>query len=491
LTNVTLLDEDLHPSVTTNWPALQVGEQAWIMITSTVAASLTNTVLVSAYAPTGDRIESTDHAVVRQIQPGIELVKRIRLAGDEGGGAQQLTVTNGTRVAFFFQVRNMGDVELRNVTLEDPLLQPEFITTWPLIQIGETYEAEVEYTSIGSLTNVATVTALGPNGEVVSAADAAYLYEWSGAMVLPSLADIYNLLTIGTLADLSQRPDFMPPMQAPGQSAMPSLADIMDAMPLASDGAAGAEDVRAGRVIWSLHSNQWGTITGAAPTQVLSPTASVMQSGFYDEIRWSDLIEVQPEQVRLGSTLFGVIGSTPFRSLWPAPIMITGATNSLVNGDDGSRRQGEPWPQPRFQALVDEREGVVRDRATGLYWKRQPLPQQVNWTLARNEIDRLNEAPGFAGYNDWRMPNIREILSLIDYGRSAPALPHGHPFQLPSDGAPWIISSTYAPHISPQQPLNFIYRVRIETGAFVANIPNGQLTEPFQVWVVRGGVLPE
>ena len=34
----------------------------------------------------------------------------------------------------------------------------------------------------------------------------------------------------------------------------------------------------------------------------------------------------------------------------------------------------------------------------------------------------------FGGYSDWRLPNLRELQSLIDYGRYYPALPLGHPF---------------------------------------------------------------
>ena len=29
---------------------------------------------------------------------------------------------------------------------------------------------------------------------------------------------------------------------------------------------------------------------------------------------------------------------------------------------------------------------------------------------------------------DWRLPNIREIESLVDYGRAGPCLPDKHPF---------------------------------------------------------------
>jgi hypothetical protein len=33
------------------------------------------------------------------------------------------------------------------------------------------------------------------------------------------------------------------------------------------------------------------------------------------------------------------------------------------------------------------------------------------------------------GMSGWRLPSTKELQSLIDYGRSFPALPVGHPFQ--------------------------------------------------------------
>ena len=42
---------------------------------------------------------------------------------------------------------------------------------------------------------------------------------------------------------------------------------------------------------------------------------------------------------------------------------------------------------------------------------------------------------------DWQLPNIKELLSLVDYGESNPALPMGHPFMDVQSGFYWSSSS--------------------------------------------------
>jgi len=44
-------------------------------------------------------------------------------------------------------------------------------------------------------------------------------------------------------------------------------------------------------------------------------------------------------------------------------------------------------------------------------------------------------------YGDWRMPNIREFLSLIDYGNNYPALPDGQPFSYTTSERYWTATS--------------------------------------------------
>ncbi|MCP4042096.1 MAG: DUF1566 domain-containing protein, partial [Gammaproteobacteria bacterium] len=64
--------------------------------------------------------------------------------------------------------------------------------------------------------------------------------------------------------------------------------------------------------------------------------------------------------------------------------------------------------------LVDNGNGTVTDRSTGLMWMRQDSGKGMNWEQA---IDYA-ESRVFAGHADWRLPNIKELQYIADYSRS-------------------------------------------------------------------------
>ncbi len=92
-------------------------------------------------------------------------------------------------------------------------------------------------------------------------------------------------------------------------------------------------------------------------------------------------------------------------------------------GQDGERRTGMAWPSPRF---TDGGDGTVLDNLTTLVWTKdaQHIKGTMAWADALAACNNLD----FAGHDDWRLPNARELLSLVDYGAHDPALPQGHPF---------------------------------------------------------------
>ncbi len=89
-------------------------------------------------------------------------------------------------------------------------------------------------------------------------------------------------------------------------------------------------------------------------------------------------------------------------------------------GQDGSLQAGCPIAG-RF---VDNGNGTVTDNCTGLMWQqdtadvRDPISNTLVWCDAIEYCDKLF----FAGYDDWRLPNARELQSIVDYGRQEPAI---------------------------------------------------------------------
>ncbi len=55
--------------------------------------------------------------------------------------------------------------------------------------------------------------------------------------------------------------------------------------------------------------------------------------------------------------------------------------------------------------------GVIKDNVTGLYWQ-QDMGSKISCTGAMKKVDSLNSI-SFGGFNDWRIPSIKELYSLI------------------------------------------------------------------------------
>jgi hypothetical protein len=153
----------------------------------------------------------------------------------------------------------------------------------------------------------------------------------------------------------------------------------------------------------------------------------------------------------------------------------TGQTTSYVTGDDGDLEKGVDWPGTRFTADTD----TVTDNLTGLMWSRDASPEaggseveQVTWSTALTYCDDMS----LAGHDDWRLPNIKELQSLIDFSQYNPALP-SNPFT-GVQGGYWSSTTdgnntTYAWGMD-------LANGTVSSGGFIK-------TGDHYVWPVRGG----
>ena len=65
----------------------------------------------------------------------------------------------------------------------------------------------------------------------------------------------------------------------------------------------------------------------------------------------------------------------------------------------------------------DNGDGTVSDLATGLMWSQEDSGEGMTWAEALAWVQRKN-AENYLGYGDWRLPDAKEMESLVDYARS-------------------------------------------------------------------------
>ena len=65
----------------------------------------------------------------------------------------------------------------------------------------------------------------------------------------------------------------------------------------------------------------------------------------------------------------------------------------------------------------DNGDGTISDLATGLMWQQTDNGSGIDWEHALAYVQLQNKA-NYLGHNDWRLPNAKELQSLVDYTRS-------------------------------------------------------------------------
>lgn len=91
-------------------------------------------------------------------------------------------------------------------------------------------------------------------------------------------------------------------------------------------------------------------------------------------------------------------------------------------GHDGEFQLGEPL------AFVNNGDGTITDLTTQLMWEVKDDSGGVHdkdaastWDAALTFVRSLNSS-SFAGYSDWRLPNVKELQTIVDFGRSTPSI---------------------------------------------------------------------
>jgi len=267
-----------------------------------------------------------------------------------------------------------------------------------------------------------------------------------------TIKDICNRLDTGEAGTQST---FAEPTAAPGPTGC-TLDEVMTKAPaLDTDGAAITE-VLSGKKFWGLKNGEWGIKTGTAT--IATNPASVHATG------------------ESGST--GVA--------WPNP-RFTVNTTVDNNTDEDCDDEGETCA------------GTVTDNLTGLIWLANAnctaLPGvdgsgKANWSTALTAASGLTGgtcglASGFK-VNDWRLPSVNELQSLVHYGFFSPAVPNtAGTAKWTTDGQPF--SSVQTSYYWSSTTL-----ARATAAAWAVSLGYGYVrtdgkSSTYYVWPVRGG----
>ena len=159
----------------------------------------------------------------------------------------------------------------------------------------------------------------------------------------------------------------------------------------------------------------------------------------------------------------------------------TGQEIGYLYLDDGYFQAGIKWPTPRF---TDNGDGTVTDNLTGLMWlKDGGCIKKNKWKDSLNAVAEFNNSPGnynclgyIANYSDWRLPNVKEIESLINYGVSDSAA------WLNSEGFVNLNSTFYWSSTTHQVDPSYAWLVKMSNGKEIPVLKSYR----YYVWLARG-----
>ncbi len=92
-------------------------------------------------------------------------------------------------------------------------------------------------------------------------------------------------------------------------------------------------------------------------------------------------------------------------------------------GGQGGRPRGNPMAKQvravrgeiyGVNQFVENGDGTISDKATGLMWAKSDNGKGIEWIEALPYAENST----LAGYSDWRLPNVKELQSIVDYTKA-------------------------------------------------------------------------
>ncbi len=182
-------------------------------------------------------------------------------------------------------------------------------------------------------------------------------------------------------------------------------------------GCTGCSDVTAATCSCTSSNAYWSSTTNREPPY------------FYAWSVYFDAGHVEPE---FKSFVPGYVRARAVRGAGGLPK--TGQTTSYGPGSDGAVQAGAAL------SYTDNGDGTITDNVTGLIWEKKDdsagihgqnntytwgiasAPYTMNGTMVTTFLATLNAGSGFAGHTDWRIPNYKELTSILNLEIVAPAV---------------------------------------------------------------------
>ncbi len=168
------------------------------------------------------------------------------------------------------------------------------------------------------------------------------------------------------------------------------------------------------------------TISPASGTALVTPAygESMYTIGDIYSLLTDKIAAIPADQILTGTTIFGVDGTasaggglsaTGQTSCWDA---VGSSVPCTGTGQDGDTLKGTAL------SYTDNGNGTVTDNVTGLMWVKDPsaigTPFDAGMTW-QNALTNCN-ALSYGGHDDWRLPNIKELESLVNFENISPAI---------------------------------------------------------------------
>ena len=223
-------------------------------------------------------------------------------------------------------------------------------------------------------------------------------------------------------------------------------------------------------------------ISREASAQV-APTGYTLSDIYYyltdgTEATWGAHSLEPPSGSAPGDTRFSTLSDIYGAALEHGGIPVTGQTREYRTGDDGTYQIGSAFSYQTSDPAAN-RNIVTTDNVTGLMWASDGREAGCNFATSTDWNSAIDWAQNlkFAGYDDWRLPNINQLylICVKDAGISAPYIDHTY--------FPYTVSGNYWSSTSDPYRTDNALSVIFTNGSVGSNSKIGSL----YVRAVRGG----